>query len=65
LACGEDANAKPNAVLREIECGAASQFGVAFTGSMELEVLNAFTSDTNFWCVIHQFGMTGTFKLKP
>jgi hypothetical protein len=65
LACGEDANAKPNAVLREIECGATSQFGAAFTGSMKLEVLNTFTSDTNFWCVIHQFGMTGTLKLKP
>jgi plastocyanin len=65
LACGEDKSAKPNAVLREIECGNASQFGVPFKGSMKLEVLDTFKEDTSFWCVVHRFGMTGKLKLKP
>ena len=64
LACGEDKATKPNAVLREIECGAKSNFGIAFRGSMKLEVLDTFKSDVNFWCVVHQFGMTGTLKLE-
>ena len=55
LACGEDKATKPNAVLREIECGAASQFGI----------LDTFKNDVNFWCVIHLSGMTGTLKLMP
>jgi hypothetical protein len=65
LACGEDKAAKPNAVLRETECGISSNFGIAFRGSMKLEVLDTFKSDVNFWCVVHQFGMTGTLKRKP
>ncbi len=65
LACGEDKATKPNAVLREIECGAASQFGMEFQGSMKLEILDTFKNDVNFWCVIHLSGMTGTLKLKP
>jgi hypothetical protein len=65
LACGEDKATKPNAVLREIECGANSQFGQNFTGSMKLELLGTFTNDVNFWCTEHFFMMTGTLKLKP
>ncbi len=65
LACGEDKSAKPNAVLREIECGAASNFGIKFRGSMKLEVLDTFRGDTSFWCVVHKFGMTGTLRLRP
>jgi hypothetical protein len=65
LACGEDKATKPNAVLRETECGAKSQFGHDFTGSMKLEVLSTFTNDVNFWCTEHFFMMTGTLKLKP
>lgn len=59
-ACGEN---KPDAVLREIACGAASQFGKAFQGTMKLEVTNKFKADTHFWCIVHKFGMTGTLKL--
>jgi hypothetical protein len=59
-ACGEN---KPNAVLREIGCGAASQFGKAFKGTMKLEVTDKFKADTNFWCFVHKFKMTGTLKL--
>ena len=55
---------KPNAVLREIDCGAASKFGVAFKGSMRLEVFDTFKGETNFWCVIHHAIMSGTLKLK-
>ena len=62
LACGEDKATKPNAVLREIECGAASQFGIEFQGSMKLEILDTFKNDVNFWCVIHLSGMTGKPK---
>jgi hypothetical protein len=65
LACGEDKAKKPNAVLRETECGAKSQFGQNFTGSMKLEVLSTFTNDVNFWCTEHFFMMTGKLKLKP
>jgi hypothetical protein len=65
IACGEQPASKPNAVLAETECGgASSKFGVPFTGSMKLEVLKTFQADTNFWCVIHRFGMTGILKLK-
>ena len=63
LACGE--SDKSSAMLREIDCGAASQFGQGFTGSMKLEVLANFTGEINFWCVFHHFGMTGTLKLRP
>ena len=64
LTCGENAGSKPNAVLREIDCGAASQFGVSFKGSMRLEVLTTFSSDTDFWCWVHKRAMAGTLKLK-
>lgn len=64
VACGEQASSKPTAVLAEIECGQTSKFGVKFTGSLKLEVLKTFQSDTNFWCVVHHFGMTGVLKLK-
>jgi hypothetical protein len=64
LACGENKNAKPNAVLQELDCGAGTKFGVRFTGSMRLEVLDTFKTDVHFWCVVHHFGMTGTLKLK-
>lgn len=65
LACGEDKAAKPNAVLQEIECGAKSNFGQAFMGSLKLQLLPTFKNDVNFWCTEHLFGMTGTLKLKP
>jgi hypothetical protein len=65
LACGEDKTKKPNAVMREIECGATSHFGIDFKGSLKLEILDTFKDDVNFWCVIHLDGMTGTLKLKP
>ena len=65
LACGEDAASKPDAILREIECGAASQFAKVYTGSMKLEVLDTFAADTHFWCIIHAGGMWGTLKLTP
>jgi len=65
LACGEDRTKKPNAVLRETECGGKSNFGQNFTGSMKLEVLSTFTNDVNFWCTEHFFMMTGTLRLKP
>jgi hypothetical protein len=64
VACGEDKSSKPNAVLRELDCGGASKFGVKFTGSMRLEVLPAFKGETNFWCVVHHAAMAGTLKLK-
>ncbi|MER9771229.1 hypothetical protein [Mesorhizobium sp. M0220] len=62
-ACGQDKGS--TAVLRETDCGAASQFGVQFKGKMRLEVLNGFTDPVDFWCVIHRGGMRGTLKLKP
>jgi hypothetical protein len=66
LACGEDKTAKPNAVLRELDCsGAASKFGVAFTGSLRLEVMNTFKDPANFYCVIHKTAMPGVLKLAP
>lgn len=64
LACGEAKSAKPKAVLRETGCGAASKFGIPFKGSLKLQVLDTFKGDVNFWCVVHEFGMTGTLKLK-
>ena len=65
LACGEDNAAKPNAVLRELDCGATSKFGVAFTGSLRLEVMNTFKDPVDFYCVIHKAGMPGVLKLAP
>jgi hypothetical protein len=65
VACGEDKNAKPNAVLQEGNCGAASQFGVIFQGSMQLTVLPSFKDPVDFWCVVHHGRMSGTLKLKP
>ncbi|TPJ90609.1 hypothetical protein FJ434_06280 [Mesorhizobium sp. B2-5-13] len=62
-ACGQDKG--PNVVLRETDCGAASQFGVQFKGKMRLEVLDTFKDPVDFWCVIHLGGMRGTLKLKP
>jgi hypothetical protein len=66
LACGEDKASKPNAVLQETQCGAASQFGVDLNpgDKMHLEVLAAFTSDTDFFCTVHKDQMRGTLKLK-
>ncbi|MDE5464929.1 hypothetical protein [Bradyrhizobium sp. CSS354] len=66
LACGEDATAKPNAVLRELDCnGTTSKFGVAFTGSLRLEVTDKFKDPVDFFCVIHKGGMPGVLKLAP
>jgi hypothetical protein len=63
LTCGEDTNSKPNHVLREVECGAGSQFNKV-TASLKLEVTDKFQSDVHFWCIIHKAGMWGTIKLK-
>ena len=65
LTCGEEATAKPNHVLREVECGASSQFNKVLAGPMKLEVTDKFEKDVNFWCTEHQAGMWGTFKLAP
>jgi hypothetical protein len=64
VACGEDKNSKPNAVLRELDCGTASKFGVKYTGSMRLEVLSTFKDPVSFWCVVHHAAMAGALKLK-
>jgi len=64
LACGETATSKPNAVLQEVNCGAASQFGVRFKGSMQLQVMPNFKGDVNFWCIVHHAGMAGVLRLK-
>jgi hypothetical protein len=65
LACGEDGNTKPNAVLQQINCGATSpQFGLPFTGGMQLVVLPTFKNETDFFCVVHLGTMPGKLKLK-
>lgn len=63
LACGEDPSSKPNAVLRETECGATSQFNKVTT-SVKFEVTDKFQGDVHFWCIIHKSEMWGTFKLR-
>jgi len=65
LACGEDKTIKPNAVLRETDCGTTSKFGVAFSGSLRLEVMDTFKDPVDFYCVIHKAGMPGVLKLAP
>lgn len=63
LVCGEAA--KPNAVLKEIECnGKPSNFGKLFTGTMKLEVLPTFKNDLEFYCFQHKAIMAGILKLK-
>jgi len=65
LACGEDKNTKPNAVLQEINCVAGSnKFGQKIAGGMQLVVLPTFKDETDFWCVVHTSNMTGVLKLK-
>lgn len=66
LTCGEDAASKPNHVLREIECGNASQFNKApLAMPMKLEVTDKFQNDVHFWCTVHKAVMWGTIKLVP
>jgi hypothetical protein len=65
IKCGEADSAKPNAVLREIECAEKSRFGLRFVGSMKLEVLPKFSGEVPFWCVVHTAGMQGILKLQP
>jgi hypothetical protein len=60
--CGESAQDKPDAVLRETEC---SRFNKRLVANMKLEVLTAFRNDVHFWCIVHQSGMWGTIKLTP
>jgi hypothetical protein len=58
---------KPDgAVLRQKGCESppVPKFGEEFTGSMQLEVMDTFKDDINFWCVIHNAAMRGTLKLK-
>jgi hypothetical protein len=64
LTCGEPQSAKPNAVLREVECGGASKFNVAFTGSLKLKVLPTFKDPVDFYCNLHRGKMPGTLKLR-
>jgi hypothetical protein len=72
VACGEKPKAptandqtKP-AVLREIGCtDKPSNFGQEFIGSFQLEVLDNFQEDVNFWCVVHLSGMWGRLTLEP
>jgi len=65
LKCGEDANAKPDAVLKEAGCvDGKSQYGIQFKGSMSLEVLPGFHDDVPFWCVVHTEMMQGVLRLK-
>lgn len=67
LKCGEAASATPDAVppvLKEIECGEESRFGVEFHGTMKLEILPTFAGEVPFWCVRHTDGMQGVLKLK-
>lgn len=64
LACGEAPSSKPNAVLREVDCGASTKFGVAYTGSLKLEVLPTFKAPVDFYCWVHKAAMPGTLKLK-
>jgi hypothetical protein len=63
-ACNEAEGSKPNAVLREIECGATSKFNVLFVGSLKLEVLPKFRDPIDFYCKQHRTAMPGTLKLK-
>lgn len=68
LACGEDPQSKPDAVLRETGCtGNPSVFGDenGFNGTLKLDIVDNFGVDVNFWCVIHKKKMWGTIKLKP
>ncbi|AMA60176.1 hypothetical protein BCCGELA001_30735 [Bradyrhizobium sp. CCGE-LA001] len=66
LACGQDPGPEPKHPLREIECNAGSKFNVApLTSSLKLEVTEKFQNDVNFWCIVHEADMWGTFKLKP
>ena len=64
LVCGEDRGAKPDAVLQETNCGTTSNFGVRYTGSMQLVVLDTFRDETDFWCLFHHGLMLGELKLK-
>jgi hypothetical protein len=71
LACGEDQATKPNAALREMDCGSGGSIfkkqleDEQLTGPMRLEVTDKFQADVHFWCVVHQSGMWGTFRPKP
>jgi hypothetical protein len=63
-ACGD--SPKSTAVLQEINCtaGVPSNFGKG-AGDMTFQVLNQFSADLNFWCVIHKSIMWGVITLKP
>jgi hypothetical protein len=65
LACGEDASSKPNAVLRELDCGASSNYGIIIGATFRLEVMTTFRDPVDFYCVAHRNGMPGTLKLAP
>jgi hypothetical protein len=64
IACGEAEGSKPNAVLKEIDCGATSKFGVAYKGSLKLVVLATFKDPVDFYCFVHKAAMPGALKLK-
>lgn len=63
IACGEAPEAKPDAILREVECnGTSSQLDDPFKGTLKLQVLDAFSAETNFWCTVHTSIMWGVLK---
>lgn len=62
--CTDAPNSKPNAVLRETQCGADTQVGKQFVGSLRMEVLPAFHDSVDFHCVVHKGLMPGTLSLK-
>jgi hypothetical protein len=66
LACGDPENAKPNAVLRELDCGPTSKIGIRLNNGakLRLEVLDKFSDEVDFWCVVHLGQMLGSLKLK-
>jgi hypothetical protein len=64
IACGEDEKAKPNAVIREVDCGPKSNFNKKYKGKMHLQMLDAFKADVPFWCVVHEGDMAGILRPK-
>jgi hypothetical protein len=65
-ACGQpESEETKKAVLREVECGAKSNFNKIYIGEMKLEVTNNIGGDVSFWCFKHTSLMPGLIKLKP
>lgn len=63
--CGQpESEETKKAVLREVECGAESNFNKVYIGEMKLEVTDNFGGDVSFWCFKHTSLMPGIIKLK-